>query len=203
MVAEVRNHEEPKLLLLDGFSGSDSLCSEDSAPPSASQPPFVYHRTILQIEPGRLNLHLTKPVEVQVDPSTLECEVIGWSIKLPARNIEQLPQALTRRFLELFSKADAGSLSEKEENQWVSILDRIDYQAFCIDRASPHYVEGVIVTKQPSYTLVDWHDGVREKLDFRVGRSLGFLEKNESFGAWVKLGRDNNAVEIQNVTILP
>jgi hypothetical protein len=163
---------------------------------------FALRKSVLQLEPGRLQLKLIAPPMIAVNPSTLECEVVGWNVFIPASEAENIPWAMTRRFLELFSKADTGRLDESEQQCWVNILDHIDYQAFCIDRAAPHYMEGIIVTRQPNFTRVEWHDGTRENLEPRVARSLAFLEPDDEFGAFVKLGRDNKAMLIENVTIL-
>jgi hypothetical protein len=171
-------------------------------PTSQIRQTFAFRKSILQVEPGRLQLKLTTPPMIAVNPTTLECEVIGWDVSMPAREAENIPRAMTRRFLELFSKADTGKLEEHEQRCWVNILDQIDYQAFCIDRAAPHYMEGLVVTQQPNFTLVEWHDGTRERLEPRVARSLVFLEACDEFGAFVKLGRDSKAMHIENVTIL-
>ncbi len=163
---------------------------------------FAFRRTVLQVEPGRLQLRLTETPMIAVNPSTLECEVVGWGVTMPAQEAENIPRAMTRRFVELFSKADSGRLEEHEQQYWVNILDQVDYQAFCIDRAGPHYMEGLVVIQQPNFTLVEWHDGKRERLEQRIARSLAFLEPGDEFGASVKLGRDNKAMQIENVTLL-
>jgi len=170
-------------------------------PKSQIRQTFAFRKSVLQVEPGRLQLKLTTPPMIAVNPTTLECEVVGWNVFMPAREAENIPRAMIRRFLELFSKADTGRLDEHEQQYWVNILDQIDYQAFCIDRAAPHYMEGLIVRRQPNFTLVEWHDGSREKLEPRVARSLVFLEPGDEFGAFVKLGRDNKATQIENVTL--
>jgi hypothetical protein len=163
---------------------------------------FAFRKTVLQVEPGRLQLKLTEAPMIAVNPSNLECEVVGWGISMPAQEAENIPRALTRRFVELFSKAGTGRLEEHEQQCWVNVLDQVDFQAFCIDRAAPHYVEGLIVAQQPNFTLVKWHDGKREKLEQHVARSLSFLNPGDEFGASVKLGRDNKAMRIENVMIL-
>lgn len=188
--AETRSHRLPREL------------KATKEPTSQIRQTFAFRKTVLQMEPGRLQLKLTAPPMIAVNATTLECEVVGWDVFIHAREAENIPRAMTRRFLDLFSKADTGRLDEREQQCWVNILDQIDFQAFCIDRAAPHYMEGVIVTRQPNFTRVEWHDGTRENLEPRVARSLAFLESGDEFGAFVKLGRDNKAMHIENVTIL-
>lgn len=163
---------------------------------------FVLKRTLLQIEPGQLLLRLLEHPEIMVDRDTLECEVIGWGVRMHAAKAEEIPSVMARKFLELFSKADRGELNEGEQAVWVSILDRVDYQAFCIERARPHYTEGVVLSHRPHHVRVEWHDGTRENLEGAAARPLMNLRNGDEFGAWVKLGRDNLAIRIENVMLL-
>src|SRR5215472_14302543 len=68
---------------------------------------YVYRRKVLPIEGGRVLLRLTQNPIVEVDPATRECEALGWDITMPCEKVENLPQEMARRFLDLFSKADA------------------------------------------------------------------------------------------------
>lgn len=163
---------------------------------------FSLRKSVLQIEPGQLQLRLTQHPQISVDSSNLECEVVGWGVQLHARDADKFASTMARRFLELFSKADQGKLSESEQATWLTVLDQVDFQTFCIDRAQPHYVEGVITDKQLSFIRVEWHDGSREKIVSPASRPLQHLLKGDSFGAWVKLGRDNKATRIENVTMI-
>ena len=163
---------------------------------------FSLRRSVLQIEPGQLQLRLTETPQIVVDPASLECEVVGWDVRLHASEAEKFPSAMARKFLELFSKADQGRLSESEQATWVDVLDQVDFQTFCIDRAQPHYMEGVVTDKQPGFIRVEWHDGAREKIETPAHRPLQHLAKGDAFGAWVKLGRDNRATRIECVTMV-
>lgn len=167
---------------------------------------FSLRKSVLQIEPGQLQLRLTQFPQIAVNPGTLEgeleCEVVGWDVRLRVIEAEKLPAAMARRFLELFSKADQGRLSESEQATWLTVLDQVDYQTFCIDRAQPHYVEGEVTDKHPGFVRVEWHDGTREKIETPAHRALQHLTRGDSFGALVKLGRDNRATRIECVTLL-
>ncbi len=163
---------------------------------------FVLKRSLLQIEPGQLLLRLLEHPEIRVERDTLECEVLGWGVRIAAATAEEIPKAMARRFLELFSKADRGQLNLEEQADWVSILDRVDYQSFCIERARPLYSEGVVISRQPNLVRVEWHDGTKENLEGAVARPLMNLRKGDEFSAWVKLGRDNMAIRIENVMLL-
>lgn len=112
--------------------------------------------------------------EITVDRNTLECEVAGWGVRLPHYLFEDVDRRMARRFLELFSKAESQTLSEKDEAVWLSVLDRVDYAAFCTDRAAPHYMEGTLLRKEPQFR-VEWHDGSVEKLTRDLARALACL----------------------------
>lgn len=200
IVAEIAQHNLPSI--------DAAECTEHRSPsrfkvlqePQA-MPPLTYtlRRSILQIEPGRLHLRLRQPPEVLVHPDGVNCEVIGWGVTLPTARAEEIPVEMSRKFLDLFSKADRGLLNESEQLEWIEILDRVDYQTFCIDRAQPHYMEGEITSISTSFVWVEWHDGTREKVESPAHRALTLLRKGDAFGAYVKLGRENTTLKIENV----
>jgi len=110
---------------------------------------------------------------------------------------------ITERALELFRKADQRQLSEKEKAEWLETLEGLDFQAFCIERAQPHYMEGQIVSKRPDQVRVEWHDGERENIPSPICSPLIELNEGDEFGAWVKLGRDERTLTIVTLEPLP
>ncbi len=162
---------------------------------------YAYKRSVLPIEGGRVLLRLTEPPMIEVDPASKECEVIGWGIRMSRDFIHELPKKMARRFLDLFSKADSSRLNEEERQCWMGILDQVDFPAFCIDRAAPHYLEGRLARLDP-VCLVDWHDGERQQIGREAARSLGCLRPGDEFGAYVKLGKQNSVLSIERITLL-
>ncbi len=173
----------------------------ETRPVRINGPAFKYRRSVLPIEGGRVLLRFTDHPSVVVDPKTLECEVLGWGIRMPANSVENLPNAMARRFLDLFSRADRGVLSESDAENWLQIVDQVDVSAFNIDRAAPHYVEGTLMRLSP-VCWIEWHDGEHQKIDRAVSTALGCLVPGDQFGAFVKLGRDNEIRSIERVTLL-
>jgi transposase len=57
-------------------------------PTSQISQTFVFRKSILLVEPGRLQLILTTPPMIAVNPTTLECDIIGWDVSMPAREAE-------------------------------------------------------------------------------------------------------------------
>jgi hypothetical protein len=162
---------------------------------------YVYRRTVLPIEGGRVLLRLTQNPIVEVDPTTRECEALGWDIRIPCDNVENLPEEMARRFLDLFSKADAGRLTRDDQASWLKILDHVDFGAFSVDRAAPHYLEGTLVRLEP-LCIIEWHDGERQRIDRGVARALSALRIGDQFGAYVKLGKDNSVRSIERIVLL-
>jgi hypothetical protein len=162
---------------------------------------FTIERKFLPLEGGRILLRLFERPVIQVDPNTLECEILGWDIKLPSGLMGEYQYEMARKFLVLFSKADADQLTDKEKKVWLSILDRVDYTSYCIDRAAPHYLEGQLRRKSPD-CYVDWSDGRPERINWAIANSLSEINVGETFGAWVKLGQENAALRIERVTLL-
>lgn len=170
-------------------------------PVTVAGPAFKYRRKVLPIEGGRVLLRVTQAPSIVVDPKTLECEVRGWGIRMPAGAVENLPTAMARRFLDLFSQVDRGRLNDADAENWLHIVDQVDVAAFNIDRAAPHYLEGTLVRLTP-VCLVEWHDGERQRIERPIATSLGSLLPGDQFGAFVKLGRDNEVLSIERLTLL-
>jgi hypothetical protein len=126
----------------------------------------------------------------------MECEAVGWGVRVPCSKAEELPRLLARRFLELFSKADAQTITEQEEAVWVGVLDRVDFRSFCIDRAAPHYLEGTFLRMEP-VCRIEWHDGEVTNIDKHVAAPLRVLEPGDRFGAHVKLGHANEVRTVE------
>src|SRR5205807_6129372 len=91
---------------------------------------YVYRRTLLPIEGGRVLLRLKQNPVVEVDPLTSQCEALGWDIRMPCDKVENLPKEMARRFLYLFSKVDGGRSTQAERSSWLKILDQVDFDAF-------------------------------------------------------------------------
>jgi hypothetical protein len=141
----------------------------------------------LELEGGNLLLRLSEKPKLRLNHTTKQCEVVGWE--------------MARRFLDLFSKAEDEALSESEAAAWIAILEKVDYTAFSIDRSAPHYVEGRVLRSSP-HCRVEWHDGSTQPLPAEAARALCLLNPGESFGAFVKFGRDNEVKAIERVSKL-
>ncbi len=163
---------------------------------------YKLDRELLSLEGGHLLVRLREPLVVEVEPATMTCGVFDWGVSLPVTQVADLPNRLARQFLNLFSKADRGLLSEQESDQWLKVVDQVDYRRFCIDRAAPQYLEGTIQTKQPTFVIVRWYDDTTEKIEFPVASALSVLWKGDEFGAYVKLGLGNKTLSIERITIL-
>jgi hypothetical protein len=169
--------------------------------PEVRRPIYTYRRRILPIDGGKLLLRLWDDPKVEVDPQTLMCEVVDWGLSIPHGEIHDIDRRMARRFLELFSKADAQLLTEAETATWVRMLDQIDYTSFCAERAAPHYVEGTLLRKQPVWR-VEWHDGEKVNIPAGPASALRVLNDGDHFGAFIKLGRDNEVKAIERVVVL-
>ena len=162
---------------------------------------FVVDRRYLPLEGGRILLRLLEKPVLQINPSTLECELLGWDIALPSAHVEEVQQEMARKFTVLFSKADCDQLTDQEKRTWLSILDRVDYTSFCVDRAAPHYLEGKLRRLWPD-CYIDWSDGRTERLDRQAANSFSELRPGDTFGAFIKLGHNNKTLSAERVTVL-
>lgn len=170
--------------------------------PTGTKVPYKFDRKVLSLEGGRVLIHLRKPLMVEVDPESWTCFVQGWNITIPAGEIANLATIASRRFLTLFSKADRGELSSDEKQDWVSILDFVDYRRFSVDRAPARYLEGELTDRQPNFVRVRWHDGESQKITGPVCSSLDVLTIGDEFSAYVKLGVGDVVKSIERLSIL-
>lgn len=162
---------------------------------------FTFDQMAFSLDGGQQFLHLRKPLLLKINKSKLSFEVTDWGIEMDCLRLAELPHALTRRFLKLLSAAENESLSEREQAEWLAISDYLDFKQFSIDRSSPRYMEGVLRSRT-EVIIVEWHDGSRETLDWNVGKALSDVEPGERFSARVKLGKDDHALNIRNVSLL-
>lgn len=170
-------------------------------PAARTRTEFVYKRRILPVEGKRLLLRLWDDVSIAIDHEKYECEVVGWGLKMHPDSIENVAKAMSRRFLELYSKAVADRLENDEKADWISILDKIDYASFCEDREPPQYMEGEIERTSPVYR-VRWHDGTSENLDPSVAKSLQVFQVADTFAGYVKMSRSGKTRLIERVTFI-
>ncbi|NJK92904.1 MAG: hypothetical protein HC904_14425 [Blastochloris sp.] len=188
---------------VDHFStvrtGQERSRSVFQAPPKTE---YTLKKRFVAIEGGRFLLHLRDGLRISLEVANFECEVIGWGIKLPQAKVGEIDRLLERQFLSMFSKADAQKLTPEEKATWLSILDQVDYEAFCFDRAAPRYLEGTLLHKGPNWQ-VEWLDGTKEKLSPYIAVSLGFLDSGEQFGAYVHLDKNTKTRAIERVLPLP
>lgn len=92
-------------------------------------------------------------------------------------------------------------MTEAERAAWILILDQVDYASFCTERAAPHYVEGTLLRKQPVWRI-EWHDGETVNIPPGAASALRVLNDGDRFGAFIKLGRDNEVKAIERVVVL-
>lgn len=171
-------------------------------PPVRSKTEYSWKRPYISLEGGSVLIRLLGDSRLSVEKASMECELLGWGIKFPRSEVVNLPKMMARRFLELFSKADSGSLTEQEEASWLQVVDRVDYAAFCSDRAAPHYLEGILISRNGPRARVEWHTGETEKLNSRASAALDCLNPGDRFSCFAKLDRSGEAAYLERIALL-
>jgi hypothetical protein len=191
----------PPYTYVDGWNrSSPAMLAADSQPPG-NFVEYSFPQTLVPLDGGKTLLRLRSAPRLRVDNRSRQFEVQDWGIQMPCSDVHDLPRQMARRFLDLFGKSERGMLSADERGAWITVLDQIDWTQFNIDRAAPHYAEGTLLRRQP--TVVQWSDGVTEKLEPMVAPALQAFEPGELFSAFVKLGRDNKALSMERVLLIP
>jgi hypothetical protein len=162
---------------------------------------YRFPQQLIPLDGGKTLLRLRKPLQLFVNQKTLEFDVEDWGIRMHCADVADLPRQIARRFLQLFSKADSRVLSGQETEEWLRILDQVDYTQFCVERSAPHYVEGTLIKKHP--LTVEWHDGTTEHLPPTHASVFYPLDHGDQFSAFVKLGRENAVISIERVALIP
>jgi hypothetical protein len=160
-----------------------------------------WHRRFLACGGQHISLHNDLVAEAYLNAGVLR--IRGWSIEFDLYGQADLDRALLRKFLDLFSKAEANRLCADEQEQWASIVNQVDYQRFCAER-SPHiYLEGSLVSRTPDGWVVRWHDGTEQRIGCTAGRALELLDPGQRFGAMVKFGKDQTVQSIADISLVP
>ena len=162
---------------------------------------YRFNQRLFPLDDGRTLLRLKSPLTLLLDKRTMKFEVQDWGVEMDTAHAQDLPRQIARRFLTLFGKADSQSLTEPEKLQWLRICDQVDVAQFNADRSAPHYTEGTLKKKYP--LTVEWHDGVRELLVNRLAANFHPLEEGDNFSAFVKMGKGNETVNIERLSIIP
>lgn len=165
-----------------------------------------YDFTSFPVE-GNVSVHVADPQRSPIrlgyrtgEEETLE--VIDWGLIVPLEKSAELPRLIGRRFLELYSKAVTGYLSE-EEREWLrKISEQMDYHAFAAARKLPRYREATLVRKAPAL-IVQFIEDRNIHLDQRLASKLVSIEAGERFGAWFRLGDDGEIIDFEHVLLLP
>lgn len=146
-------------------------------------------------------LKLQKPLDLRINRETFRFKVTDWGIEVDCLELSKLPREIARRFLFLMTAAENERLSEQDQADWLRISDYVDFQHFTIERSAPRYMEGILITKA-SIVIVEWHDGSRERLNRDAARALSEVNPGERFSAFVKLGKDDQSLAIERVSLL-
>ena len=70
-----------------------------------------------------------------------------------------------------------------------------------VDRSPPRYQEGVLQSNKEKCIVV-WHDGTREHLPQIASCALDDINAGERFSAHVKLGKNDETIGIDRVSLL-
>lgn len=149
--------------------------------------------------------HLSLEGELIVDAyfNTGVMALKGWGIKFELYQTNfNIDRELIRKFLTLYSKAEANSLNNDERAEWLLIIDQVDYQKFCTERSPYVYMEGNLLSQASDGWQVQWHDGSEQLVKAPEGKALGLLDNGQKFGAMVKFGKDRSVLSITNISFI-
>lgn len=150
---------------------------------------------------GDRKLHAAKPLRFAYVDDAGTVEICGWDLKVNLDEATDLPRQISRRFIDLFAKAERGDLDEQEEACFDNICEQIDYRRFCADRDMPRYMEALVLRKTPA--LIRYLGGANIRLEPEIARKIELLDEGEYFGAYFTLDREGQITDIRNVSPVP
>lgn len=162
----------------------------------------IFESYYIPLEGGQQTVKLLTPLKLQMDYGKMTFKVVDWGIELNFSKLGELPREVARRFLKLLNAAENDQLTEQDQSYFLLISKYIDFQQFSIQRNVAVYAEGKLASNA-EITVVIWSNGNREKLDRPVAQALSEVDLGERFSAMVKFGKDNKAVKIESVALLP
>lgn len=147
-------------------------------------------------------LRIVRPLVLRYSGQSDQIEVEGWGISVGWDGIQELPRRIGRRFLDLFSRSQIGTLTEQEEACLQAACRHVDYFDFVASRSLPRYMEATLVRKSPKL-LVQFLEDRNVALPVRLATDLDVLDEGDRFGAYFTLDRDENVIGLRNVILLP
>jgi len=161
---------------------------------------YEFEQTLIPIEGGRQCLRLLKRLNLRITES-LRFQVKDWGIEMDCSHLPELPREVARHFFKLLNASENDALTETDQANWIRILDYIDFRQFSIERSPPRYQEGVLQGKAER-VIVEWTNGTREQLRACAASALSEINVGERFGAYIKLGQNDETIGIERVSLL-
>ncbi|MEZ5329882.1 MAG: hypothetical protein R3F19_32955 [Verrucomicrobiales bacterium] len=149
---------------------------------------------------GDQNLYASNPLRFAYVDNSGIVEILGWNLRVDLNEATDLPRQIARRFLQLFSQAQTGNLSEQDEACFDQICGQIDYRRFCAERDLPRYMEALVVRKSPG--LIRYLGGANIRISNEVRDKIGLVDEGEYFGGYFTLDREGHIIDIQNVVFV-
>jgi hypothetical protein len=164
-----------------------------------------YSVTSFPVE-GDISVHVAdpqhEPIRLGYSDTDGTLEVIGWGLALPLEKAHELPRAIGRRFLDLYSKAVTGALREEDRIWLRTVSEQMDYHSFAASRKLPRYREATLVRKEP-VLLVQFLEDRNIKLDKSLTSKLTAIDDGERFSAWFKIDGHGVITDFEHVLRLP
>ncbi len=213
MSATLSRSSSPTPELADVDATSWSKEGADQKVDFASYSPVVGKEVELELEyatrvfplEGDRKLHASKPLRfayfTDAENGTETVEIVGWNLEVDLGEASDLPRQIARRFLQLFSDSQSGTLSEHDEACFGAVCAQIDYRRFCAERDLPRYTEACLVRKTPP--LIRHLGSPNIRLAPEVGAKIELVDEGEYFGGDFTLDREGNIIDIANVVLLP
>jgi hypothetical protein len=170
--------------------------------PPELTPTVAFKQQVIALDSAGQSLRLRRDAALRLNLVTQEFDVVGWGLRMKLRDVESLPREMARQYLLLWSRSERRQLHGDDAGHWAQILEQVDFQAFCNERAPYLYVEGEVLGRSREGTVVKWADGREETVRGRFGKVFDMVNPGELFSASAKQDRTGRLSGIEHVTVL-
>src|SRR5262245_10001037 len=83
---------------------------------------FTYPNRLIALDGGKVLLRLRDDPVIELDSTSSQCTIVGWSLTIPFDQIHDISRLMGRRFLQLFGRSKSGLLTKQEDSDWTTLL---------------------------------------------------------------------------------
>ena len=149
---------------------------------------------------GDRYLPLKKPITTTyVSPTRLR--VVDWNVEFDVE--DDFRHLIARKYLEMLSKAENDLLSDLEQDEWLKLIQYVDYNEFKSQFEPARYVWAKVVLAEFAPSLLTTDGTILKFLGSLKSMGLNWLQNGDVVSCRVIFTPDNYIENIRDVELIP